>query len=1092
MLKKDTPSWQSWWFNTSNRVSGQLMRQLFLASLLITQICRAQSTQGVLLGQISDSITSLAVRAAQVDCINAETHEKVSVGVDFFGLYAIAGLSPGTYTINVAAPGYQSQQARTLYLPVAGRVELNFRIRPLADLFGQSQFHTWQTPGTQQTLGFYGPDVDTSRIAAFTANKGESFPIETSRSDVIAPVAIDDLPLTGRDVYTMLLLLPGVTADTATARGLGYSVSGQRPSSSNFLLDGVDNNSLLATGPLGAVVPEFIAEYRVSTGTYSAEFGRTAGFVANAITRGSSDQWHGAGFFHLENQRLNANGFQENANGLPRAPLTQAEGGFTAAGPIVPRRLYISVGVDELRTKGLADASLYALPTAHFIQSTSQASFAGNLLREFPAVAAPAGAGNAAVVSIAPPDDLRRSDEYVRLDFHPAARDRIFARFNRDAFDQPQFLYSPYPDFSTPYVQATLSAALGWTHRIGGAMTSDLRVARAGDSIRFQAPNSNVPQLELFADAGVTVNGTLYRVSLPGPQNSYNYRNAGADYELAETFTGVMGRHIWKAGGSSFQRSIALRLGFDNSGALLFPGFQDFSAGPPDTFYVEVDHLASGYQPADPARQYRYRQADAFAQDSFRLTKSLTIDFGLRFEWYGSPVNTGATKDTLIQLAPSGNIISAIAGAQAITPAGSGPERLYSSRGSNFAPRLGVAWQIPGMSRTVLRASYGIFYDRPFDNLWENAIQNRYGSAAFQQFSAPLTAGMPVGVIEALGTPEPTTQIVNGLVFQPGLRSPRIQNGFIGVQRITGGGMSFEVDALASRGRALTTTDIVNRDGINPNLGYLDYRANQGSSQYAALSGTVRFRRSTFNGQLSFAWSHSEDNQSEPLANTFFDLNQFASLRAAAPFFSAFTRQFNSSADWANSDFDQRLNFVAYAVWMPHPETAMRWLNATLQNWTVSGLAAARSGLPFSVYTGLNSLIMNQRADLIDSSQATTSAPATGGRYLLNAGSFNFPVAGPGTSGRNAFTGPGQVSADLSLARTFHVPRTPERARFTVRADAYNALNHANLNNPDSQLGSPTFGLATYRRTENASGFPLLAPLHETARTIELMLRMEF
>ena len=1084
------------------------MQRLFLASILITQVCRAQSTQGVLLGQIADSITSLAVRAAHVECVNVETHQTVSVGVDLFGFYAVAGLSPGTYTITVAARGYQSQQARSLDMPVAGRVELNFHIRPLADLFGQGQLRTWQTPGTQQTLGFYGPDVDTSRIAAFTANKGEAFPLETSRSDVIAPVAIDDLPLTGRDVYTMLLLLPGVTADTATARGLGYSVAGQRPSSSNFLLDGVDNNSLLATGPLGSVVPEFIGEYRVSTGTYSAEFGRTAGFVANAITRGASDQWHAAGFFHLENQRLDANGFQENGNSLPRAPLTQVEGGFTAAGPIVPKRLYISMGVDELRTKGLADASLYALPTAHFIESTTQASFAGSLLREFPAVAAPGGTDNAAVVSIAQPDDLRRSDEYVRLDFNPAARDRIFARFNRDALDQPQFLYSPYPGFSTPYVQASLSVALGWTRRIGGAMTSDLRAARTGDAIRFEAPNSNVPQLGLFANTNVTANGNQYPVILPGPQNSYNYRNLGANYELAETFTGVTGRHVWKAGGSVFQRSIALRLGFDNSGALLFPGFQEFNAGLPNTYYVEVDRLASGYQPADPARQYHYRQADAFAQDSFRLTKSLTIDFGLRFEWYGSPVNTGATKDTLIELANTGNIISAIAGAQAITPAASGPERLYSSRESNFAPRLGLAWQIPGLSRTILRASYGIFYDRPFDNLWENAIQNRYGSAAFQNFSAPLTAGIPVTAIEGLGTAEPTTQIVNGLVFQPGLRSPMVQNGFAGVQRLTGGGISIEVDAIVSRGRALTTTDIVNRDDstelssanpfgrFNPNLGDLDYRANQGSSQYTALSGTARFRRATFNGQLSLTWSHAEDNQSEPLANTFFDLNQFSSQQNQTPFFSAFTQQFNSNADWANSDFDQRLNFVAYAVWTPHPVIASRWLDVTLRNWALSGLAAARSGLPFSVYanqtTDFSSPIINERADLIDPAQAGISVPAAGGRYLLNASAFSLPAAPVGTSGRNAFTGPGQVSADVSVARSFHIPHMPERARLTVRADAYNALNHANLNNPDSFLGSPTFGLATYGRTESASGFPLLAPLHETARTIQLMLRVEF
>ena len=104
-------------------------------------------------------------------------------------------------------------------------------------------------------------------------------------SYVVDPDQIGDLPLQGRDVYTMLVSLPGVTADNGTARGLGISVAGARPSSSNYLLDGVENNNYLVTGPLSPVAPEAIQEYRISTNNYSAEYGRTGGFMANAVTR---------------------------------------------------------------------------------------------------------------------------------------------------------------------------------------------------------------------------------------------------------------------------------------------------------------------------------------------------------------------------------------------------------------------------------------------------------------------------------------------------------------------------------------------------------------------------------------------------------------------------------------------------------------------------------------------------------------------------------------------------------------------------------------------------------------------------------------
>jgi hypothetical protein len=395
-------------------------------------------------------------------------------------------------------------------------------------------------------------------------------------------------------------------------------------------------------------------------------------------------------------------------------------------------------------------------------------------------------------------------------------------------------------------------------------------------------------------------------------------------------------------------------------------------------------------------------------------------------------------------------------------------------------------------------------YDRPFDNLWENVIQNRYKTAVFE-LGKPVPLGSPTGTIEALGTYQSSTEIVNGLVFQHAFRAPHIQNAFLGLQQSFASGITLELNGLASRGRQLITTDEINRpfaDGTYTNSAfeYLDYRANQGKSEYSAFVASANFRGTRFFGRISYTLSHSIDNQSDPLVNSFFGFNQAASLQNPSPYVSAFTLQLDSNGDRANSDFDQRQNLVFYGTWTPGFHASNRWADRVVRGWSISVLGAARSGLPFSVYVynpknayspNLGA-ILNQRADLVNPTAAAMRRSGPGGEYLLNPEAFGFPAGRVGTSGRNEFIGPGLVSADASIARSFHLPRTPESARFIVRSDWYNLLNHDNLNQPNSFLGSPSFGLATYGRTETQSGFPLLAPLHEAARQIQLMARFEF
>jgi hypothetical protein len=286
---------------------------------------------------------------------------------------------------------------------------------------------------------------------------------------------------------------------------------------------------------------------------------------------------------------------------------------------------------------------------------------------------------------------------------------------------------------------------------------------------------------------------------------------------------------------------------------------------------------------------------------------------------------------------------------------------------------------------------------------------------------------------------------------------------------------------------------------INPGLPLLAYRGNQGKANYHALTATLRIDTRRVRGQVAYTWSHSIDLQSDPLAGAFFSFNFFNAQRTGDRVLGSFRRQFDSQGDRASSDYDQRHNLVFYGVaQLPSPPSGARvW--RTLDNWQVGWMGAIRSGFPYTVFANPGDYLQygveylyNNPADL-DARPAGRGGPAPGGRMLLNESSFTTPAVGAvGNSGRNGFRGPGVVSLDVSLARSFAARRW-ERVRLTVRGDAYNLLNHANLNNPlAATLGVSGFGIGYYGRQEKNSGFPLSVPFNESARTVQVLLRLQF
>jgi len=989
----------------------------------------AQTTQGLIAGRISDGRSGAPLGGVGILYQNRATNSTGYVISSARGYYSAVLLPPGIYRLRASKDGYQAQEVRELEVAVAARLEIDFRLRPLSEVWESGLFRSVLLPESDLVVTFFGPDLDSSRAGQFVANRGRRGALESTLSQAIDPLELRELPFAGRDTYTMLITLPGVTAEAGAVRGLGLSINGQRTSASNFLLDGVENNNTLVTGPLAAAAPEAVSEYRVSTNNFTAEYGRTSGYVANAVTRAGGNDWHGLGYFNLKNEVLNANAFQRNALGRARSPLKEFQFGGQTGGRLIRDRLFASFAVERLRTRGFAEEYTANLPATGLWSNLAPGSVARRLLDQYPAVVRPESPLLVAPVELRPPASLDRTLALARVD-GVFGKHRATARYSAVRIENPEFIWTPYPDFVSGLSQPVDGGALAVESTLAPGLANEFRFGLSYDSIAWERANPEVPSL--FEGSFAT--------ALPGSPAFYGFSNAGYSLQVSDGAMRVRGAHISKAGGGFFWRNPGGELTAGRDGQFSFENMQNFILDKPDALRAAVDRAQlPRFRQPDYSRAWTQRQWFLFAQDTWRIAPGLVMNYGLRYDAFGSPSLVGRD--------------------------------VYGGARNGWQPRIGLSWSPrPGW---LLRGAYGIFADRPFDNLWQNTRNNSWTLASLAvegrfgyDYLAPLGQQLPQFEGQRFADDFPALTRIDA-----GLRNAYAQTWFAGIETRPHRSLTVEANTTGSLGRALITTDALNRGRRDdPSLPEISWRSNQGSSSYLALHGVVRWRHARGFVQGAYTWSHAIDNQSEPLAGDFFDLNF---TRAAGSQLTAnrarFDRVGDSSGDFGSADFDQRHNFVVLSSW--------EW-----RGFRVSEIAAFRTGFPYTVQA------FDRRAETVG--RALVSQPVAGGVRLLDAAAFRYP--GPnafGNLGRNSFAGPGLFNVDLSVARAF---RFGERFRATVRADAYNVLNHANLGPPESSLFSPDFGVARYGRRGRDTGFPGVLPLAETARQVQLILRVEF
>jgi hypothetical protein len=1046
----------------------------------------AQTPDATLEGLVTDP-AGRALAGVRIAVLHEQTALSRAGTTNERGEYSFAGLVRGLHRLRVDLSGYKPVEHQGLELAVAERRRLDFTLFPVS------------APGEEALV------EDFLRLVPAAA----ALPVETTASSV--SVIVDEgkillLPLATRNIFSLFLLQPGVTSQGAIVRrGLSFSVHGQRVSGSNYLLDGVDNNNSILTGPVVAPSAEAIQEFRMVNSSFSAERGRATAFVAQVATRSGGNRAHGSLFEFLSNDRLNANTFYYNALGTRRQPLRQNQFGYSAQGPVRKSRVFFSSALELSRLRSSGETEVL-LPTPEFLAQLRPGSPAQALLAAHPPLPANPTAGDPhvgrAVYRL--PGHIDTVLGTHRVDYHtPGGRDRLLVRHTFSSTqERTDRTAQGYPSLeATDHYQAH-NALVGWT-RWWTNLVHDLRLGWNRERLRRPRPFSEIPILQ-----------TLAGVLLPASRRQLDEWENNNVLQISDQWSGRLGRSNW-TGGFEYRRNFANSriAGFNSSDAVgsyglfpdgfyLFPDLRSFGAGQPLSFAIGVDRFSTSVlRPARPERRYRSADWSGFFQNDARLSRRLSLNLGIRYEYFGVPHNVDGSQDVNFYLGPGTSIEERLAGGE-LRPTDRNPgglrHLLYRRDHRNLAPSVGLAWDPAGRSRTVLRAGYAVSLDRIFDAARDPRMNTQQVANCLPQLRCTPRLAFPGITLlpelpPALG-PAPAVQI------DEGLRTPYVQNWYAGVQQSLAGDTLLEVGHAGSVGRKLISRDFINRTvarrrSLNDRVQDIAFLSNAGNSNYLALEAALRRRFSRgIQAGISYTYSHSIDNQSDVVEGI-----RIGGTSAEEVTVATFTRPFDAGVDRGNANFDQRHNLVFHAIWdLPRPASARRWLERLAGGWTVSVIGAYRSGFPVTLIGSLiapsGSELRNNRVDFLGdparSPRADPPLPVPGGVQWLDR--TRFRAAGlndVGTLGRGAMAGPGFWNYDFALIR--HFGRPEARFRVQLRGESYNLFNHANLGPPAPVLNSPDFGRSYYGRSRRISRFGEL-PLDSPARRIQVAARLVF
>src|SRR5277367_620377 len=942
-------------------ISGGLELLLAFVLVLCSAPLFAQGTTGSWRGQILDP-SGAGVASANVTVTNQNTGVAVTLQTTSAGTYAVPSLIPGTYRIEIEAKGFRSLVKKDVAV-VSNQENVADAVLELG--------------GASETIEVTSGAQDVQTTSSQLNNNYDSKDVENLPN---AGGVLNGSPL------NLAVLAPNVIATPGGAQGVGGSVGGTRPRDNNFTVDGVDDNNLGVTGNNATVIPDAVAEFALSTNQFSAEYGHSAGGQFSLVTKTGTNNFHGSGEWYNQNRNYDSlDNLTKDAiasGTIPGKPaFDNNRFGGTFGGPIIKNKLFIFGAYEYTTLHGEGAATPLIQPTASGLASLEAMAADPevlSLLGTFPV--APAAdlapitvngqsipVGNLVITS---PLFQREHDAQVNADY-TMGRHQFGARF---LFNQENFIL-PTNNTNTLFNQTepvhNRKIALTDVWSINNSLVNDARLQYSLFTLATVNPcGDNCPADVTIFDLGQTTNG-------PGDFTDQKQNT----YQLIDTVSWSHGKHTFKFGGQYNH--------------FIYPQFfLPRSNG--DYEYSSTQEFINDLLPSLPGRTLRGAGTGsflgtqsafyAFAQDDFKVTSRLTLNLGLRYEYWTNPVG--------------GNLqsLNAISNVPGVITFG-----VPKTDKNNIGPRIGFAFDPTGHGTTSIRGGFGIAYDVKFQNFASITLPPQLQSELNPNSACTLTPqpswcasflnpndGSGAGFLSGGGLPPAyippanqadaralTTSFIDNTVM------PKILTWSLGVQHEVYKNATIEVRYLGTRGLELpiqfrqnfisafdggvaplptffgnvpsnwtpaTPTDAA-FNAFNPNT-YAQYgfQGNVTGDPPSASSiyhaGSVNFTQRaryglTFNANYTYA--HTIDDAT----NEFFSslLNPRRSQDA-----------FNLQQDRASSDLDVRNHFaMSWTYQVPNANSDSRFVKALVNGFQVGSVFLVQSGQPVTLQSGVDS-----------------------------------------------------------------------------------------------------------------------------------------
>jgi hypothetical protein len=1061
---------------------------LLVLMLLLAAACvPAQTFRGTVLGTVTDT-SGAVVSGATVKVHNVDTGLERTTQTTADGTYSAPELPFGKYTVTVSQSGFQTAVTSGVVVDVASERRVDVALKP-------------------------------GQVAERVEVTGEVPQVDTTSAElggILTSQTIENIPVNGRDYTKLIYLNPGVAgspdqiSDSPGSFG-EFSMNGSRGRSNNYLLDGTDMNDGYRNDPAineagvfgdpATILPiDAVGELHVLS-NYEAEYGRNSGAIVNIVTKSGTNQLHGSA---LEYYRSGAFGARNYFNfvGQPKNPFTNNQFGGSLGGPIVKDKAFFFFDYEGQRESGaqaglscVPDPALVAQTIASLGSAVSQPML--NLLARNPWPSPNISGASSDLTGCPTGGNLATSTRFfnnvdsliAKLDYNPNINNNISGRYyygNSDqSFPFAQLAGGLLPGFNTITPTRVQLVALSWVKIVNSSQVNEARLGWNRFAEGFFPQDSSFNPASIGLDTGASsFNGGLPLISVGsfskiGASAGVPRQRVDTNWHFIDNYSWKIGRHDIKFGYEFRRTSIQIVQDSNFRGKLGFDDLTSFLEGLP----------ADGSQAAGNTNRHEYENSHGlYLQDSFRWTSRLTLNFGMRWDYFGVP----AEKNNQFY-----RLLPADGGTLEQVGAAGGPSSLYNPDYKNFAPRFGFAYDVFGKGMTVIRGGYGIFFDAFSQDMFLGHIPYNctfcpgpayvgiganpitFASAA----SGPITAGVPV-----YANPSPLGSFFG---IDPNIRTPYVQNWNLNIQQAITNKLMVQVAYVGSKGTRLFRFRDINQpsqaqitafdlgqcatwgqvapncyiggydgpDGVNfnvprtafPNFFYVNQEESTAGSIYHSLQASLHVTSwHGFSSQANYVWSHSIDNAS--------DLEDFIP-NASQP-----NNSLAPQLERGNSNFDIRQRFSWNFVYLFPKSTGS--LAKLKSGWGFDGVATAQTGQPFTLnynfygdYSGSGEGF--DRPDVVGPIQYgnapnnfinlanfqvpctfgnTTAIPGIGDSNCL-AGSRHF-----GNLGRNTLIGPSFTEFNFSV---FKDTAITERVNLQLRAEFFNLFNHPNFANPE-------------------------------------------